>query len=79
MSANVLIVEDETAIVDFLRDNLMHDEHRVTAVGTARDAIKALGAEHFDVALVDVGLPDGPASTSCARSAAARQATPASA
>jgi len=59
MSANVLIVEDETAIVDFLRDNLVHDEHRVRAVGTVRDALKELAAQHFDIALVDVGLPDG--------------------
>jgi len=59
MSANVLIVEDETAIVDFLRDNLVHDEHRVRAAGTVRDALKELAAQHFDIALVDVGLPDG--------------------
>src|SRR5690349_21913506 len=59
MSANVLIVEDESAIVDFLRDNLVHDEHRVCAAGTVRDALTALAARRYDVVLVDVGLPDG--------------------
>jgi two-component system response regulator MtrA len=59
MSANVLIVEDESAIVDFLRDNLRQDEHRVAAAGTVRDAVRLLSGERFDVVLVDVGLPDG--------------------
>jgi DNA-binding response OmpR family regulator len=59
MSANVLIVEDEAGIVDFLRDNLRQDEHRVRAVGTVRDAMVALKGERHDIVLIDIGLPDG--------------------
>jgi DNA-binding response OmpR family regulator len=59
MPANVLIVEDEPAIADFLRDNLRQDEHKVAAAGTVRDAIRLLSGERFDIVLVDVGLPDG--------------------
>jgi DNA-binding response OmpR family regulator len=59
MSANVLIVEDEPAIVDFLRDNLHEDEHTVRAVGNVRDALLALRTERHDIVLIDVGLPDG--------------------
>jgi DNA-binding response OmpR family regulator len=59
MPANVLIVEDEPAIVDFLRDNLREDEHRVRAVGNVRDALLALRSERHDIVLIDVGLPDG--------------------
>ncbi len=59
MAANVLIVEDEPGIVDFLHDNLRADEHTVRVVGTVRDALLALRAERHDIVLIDVGLPDG--------------------
>ncbi len=59
MPANILIVEDESGIVDFLRDNLREDEHRVRAVGNVREALAVLKVERHDIILVDVGLPDG--------------------
>ena len=64
MPANVLIVEDETAIVDFLRDNLRQDEHRVTAVGTARDAIRRWPPSTSTSCSSTSDSPTAPASTS---------------
>ena len=59
MPANVLLVEDETGIVDFLRHNLREDEYHVRAVGNVRDALIALRTDAPEIALIDVGLPDG--------------------
>lgn len=56
----VLIVEDE---ID-LRDNLVEIFERwknleLVAVGTLAEALRAMNAEPFDVALIDLRLPDG--------------------
>jgi DNA-binding response OmpR family regulator len=59
MGANVLIVEDESGIVDFLRDNLREDKYTVQSAGNVRDALLALRTERHDLVLIDVGLPDG--------------------
>ena len=60
MPANVLIVEDESAIVDFLRDNLRQDEHtRPGGRHRARRAARHCAATATTSSLVDVGLPDG--------------------
>ena len=55
---NVMVVEDEVAIADTilyaLRTEGMHASH----VTLGRTAIERLRAEHFSIAIVDVGLPD---------------------
>lgn len=57
--AGVLIVEDE----DLLRSSLAsYLESRGRSVATARciaDAHRQLGGRHFDVVVLDLGLPDG--------------------
>ena len=80
MPANVLIVEDEPAIVDFLRDNLREDEHSVTGSRhRARRRSWRCAATATTSCWSTSGCPTAPGSTSCAPSAVARPATPASA
>lgn len=58
MCANLLIVEDDDSIADFLADNLREDGHAVSIASSARDAAVALRRGSADIALVDVTLPD---------------------
>jgi DNA-binding response OmpR family regulator len=55
----VLLVDDDETLVELLREQLMlHGEFVAT---TAQDAARALDlakSEHFDVIVLDVGLPD---------------------
>ncbi len=59
MGSRLLLVEDETAIAEFLSDNLREDDHTVRVARSIGDARLALKREPCDVALIDVGLPDG--------------------
>ena len=59
MRARVLLVEDEPSITDFLADNLRQDDHHVFTAGSVGEAVGALDRVRPDVALIDVGLPDG--------------------
>jgi DNA-binding response OmpR family regulator len=59
MTATLLIVEDEPAIVEILADNLRQDDHRVVCASSIGEALGALKDDEPDIALIDVGLPDG--------------------
>ena len=54
----ILIVDDNAALVDNLREILEQEGYQVSSAGTAA-AARQRGAQGFDVALVDVRLPDG--------------------
>ena len=54
----VLVVDDEPAIVRFVRASLAAVGHRVAAADNAADALAALTAEKPDVVILDLGLPD---------------------
>lgn len=54
-----LIVDDEASIRETLRDALSEIGLDVVAVGAVRDAIQQLSRLHYDVAVVDICLPDG--------------------
>jgi adenylate cyclase len=54
----ILIVEDDAAVRDMLARTLEDDGHSVTAVGTAREALRAVQDIDFEVVIVDMGLPD---------------------
>jgi DNA-binding response OmpR family regulator len=55
----LLIVDDDTLLRETLREQLsLHDEFSVTDVGNATDGVKALKAEHADLVLLDVNMPD---------------------
>jgi DNA-binding response OmpR family regulator len=58
-AATLLVVEDDDATRTFLADNLSADGYAVLVADSARDALRMLETKFPDVALVDVGLPDG--------------------
>ena len=55
----VLLVEDEARLVELLRSTLVDAGFVVDAVMTANDAREALAVGAYDVAILDLGLPDG--------------------
>ena len=61
MSANtrVLVVDDETAILRFLKPALEANGYDMVSAGTVAEATKRIAAESPDIVLLDLGLPDG--------------------
>jgi DNA-binding response OmpR family regulator len=57
--STILVVEDDSATRTFLADNLTADGYDVLVAETASDATRLLETRYPDLALVDVGLPDG--------------------
>ena len=55
----LLVVEDDDATRTFLGDNLTADGYDVLAADCARDGLRLLETKFPDLAVVDVGLPDG--------------------
>lgn len=58
MAAHILIVEDEPAIADAVNYALASEGCRTTWHATGEAALKALDEAVFDLAVLDVGLPD---------------------
>lgn len=55
----ILIVDDDDDLRDSLLDQLaMHDEFEVVVAGTAGKGMEMAKAQHMDLILLDVGLPD---------------------
>lgn len=57
---NVLIVDDNQAAADLLQELLSLQDHTARCCYTAREALEASKVEAFDIALVDITLPDLP-------------------
>jgi two-component system KDP operon response regulator KdpE len=57
--ARVLVVDDEAAILRFLKPALMANDYDVTTAGTVAEATKRIAADAPDVVVLDLGLPDG--------------------
>jgi len=55
----VLLVEDSSAIAEYVCTCLVDDDYIVDTVGTLADAEAALATTTFDVVILDLGLPDG--------------------
>jgi DNA-binding response OmpR family regulator len=55
----VLLVEDDLSLRTFLADNLTADGHDVLVAETLHDALRELEYKRPDIAVVDLGLPDG--------------------
>jgi two-component system KDP operon response regulator KdpE len=55
----VLVIDDEAAILRFLRPALEANNYEMTSAGTIAEGIKRIAAETPDVVLLDLGLPDG--------------------
>ena len=58
LTPRVLLVDDNAALVDNLRETLEDVGYTVAAAGTVAEAVRA-AAGGFDVALIDLMLPDG--------------------
>jgi len=55
----ILIVDDDDALRETLREQFsLHDEFVVTDVANATAGVKAVKADHADLVLLDVNLPD---------------------
>ncbi len=55
----VLVVDDEPAILRFLKPALEANDYEVTSATTLADALKRIAKEPPDVVVLDLGLPDG--------------------
>jgi two-component system NtrC family sensor kinase len=54
----ILIVDDEAEIRETLAEILTGAKHRVVAVNSGREALERMAAEHYDVILADIRMPD---------------------
>jgi DNA-binding response OmpR family regulator len=53
-----LVIDDDTSILEMLNDLLVDAGFATTTVTRGQDALDAIARQHFDVLLVDIGLPD---------------------
>src|SRR3954447_7971682 len=58
MSGSILLVDDETKILNALASALRKEGHEVVATGSAREAQRMLGQRLFDVLVVDNLMPE---------------------
>jgi DNA-binding response OmpR family regulator len=55
---HVLVVDDDPLLCKGLKFNLEQDGYKVSTASTARSALEMVGRLSFDVAILDIGLPD---------------------
>jgi two-component system KDP operon response regulator KdpE len=55
----VLVVDDEPAIIRFLKPALEANDYDLTGTGTVADAMKRIASSPPDLVVLDLGLPDG--------------------
>jgi DNA-binding response OmpR family regulator len=60
LGGRVLVVEDDTDLREVMAGALSGDGHVVVEAADGRAALDALGAAHFDLVLLDIGLGLGP-------------------
>ena len=59
MSSKIIVVEDEKNVGSTLVERLQKEGFEVTWVLSQKDALECLNRQRFDLAILDVGLPDG--------------------
>lgn len=57
MSISILVVDDNRDILENIRDYLALRDRRVETATTGSDALERIRREHFDLIVLDVGLP----------------------
>jgi two-component system, OmpR family, KDP operon response regulator KdpE len=55
----VFVVDDEAAILRFLKPALEANSYQIATAGTVAEAMKRIAAEAPDIVVLDLGLPDG--------------------
>ncbi|MGZ8336250.1 MAG: response regulator transcription factor [Allosphingosinicella sp.] len=58
MSARILLVEDDPALLTILQASLAYGGFTAESVGSGNGAIEMFRSQKFDAVLVDLGLPD---------------------
>jgi two-component system KDP operon response regulator KdpE len=58
-TSRALVVDDEPAILRFLRPALEANGYDLVTAGTVAEAIRRIAADAPDIVLLDLGLPDG--------------------
>jgi two-component system KDP operon response regulator KdpE len=56
--SRILVVDDEPQILRAMRINLIARQYDVVTAATGREALRAVGDEHPDLVVLDLGLPD---------------------
>jgi len=56
--ASILIVDDEEDLCTTLKDIFVEKGYRVETVGSGREAIERVKEEFFNLAFIDINLPD---------------------
>ncbi len=54
----VLIIEDDPGVADLLKRTMQEATWAVDVAGTGTEGLKALGVADYDLAVLDLGLPD---------------------
>ncbi len=57
-TASILVVDDDPDVRQWLEDLLTRDGHLVVAAASGRAALRRSTAREFDLAVVDLQLPD---------------------
>ncbi|PLY14440.1 MAG: DNA-binding response regulator [Sedimenticola sp.] len=55
----LLLIEDDNLLGEGIRDWLIHDGYAIDWFTRAQDIAHAIKIEHFDLMILDIGLPDG--------------------
>ncbi|MFA5315895.1 MAG: response regulator [Dehalococcoidales bacterium] len=56
--SSILIVDDEKQICDLLEESLTSQEYKCTIASNGKDALAAIAKQNFDIALLDIILPE---------------------
>ncbi|MDZ7827463.1 MAG: sigma-54 dependent transcriptional regulator [Gammaproteobacteria bacterium] len=59
MNGRILVVEDDSGLLELLREELEEDGHEVTTASTLAEAREALDRRTMDLVITDLRLPDG--------------------
>lgn len=63
----ILLVEDSTRVAGIVASTFRAQGHTVVVAGRIDAAASAIASQHFDVAIVDIALPDGSGLEWCTR------------
>ncbi|MGH7296829.1 MAG: response regulator transcription factor [Polyangiaceae bacterium] len=72
----ILLVEDSPRVAETVGAGLRDRGHAVVVAGGVQEAERAFAAQHFDVAVVDIGLQDGSGLEWCRATRSAGSALP---
>jgi CheY-like chemotaxis protein len=66
---NILVVDDEEAVLDVVRRFLEIAGHRATCASSSKQALELFGSSHFDLVILDLMMPgdDGLSTLHCLR------------